>query len=191
MRTKVPAKAVKRHYEEPKPALPRVSWTSLPDSILARIYCALLPVTKPLHTKHPPRRPNSKEKRGVREAREARQAKQLKFKLVCKAWLQGAGHGISEGQLCKMDLPKGQLPAGLHLRERHRQHSWAWAVYIWLRCTWARTGIPLRHVGIPDIPDAAPVSPCLPSCSRPSGNVFADKSEEACSQGALGSHCTL
>ncbi len=27
-----------------------------------------------------------------------------------------AGHGISEGQLCKMDLPKGQLPAGLHLR---------------------------------------------------------------------------
>lgn len=27
-----------------------------------------------------------------------------------------AGHGISEGQLCKMDLPKGRLPAGLHLR---------------------------------------------------------------------------
>lgn len=117
MRTKVPAKAaVKRHYEEPKPALPRVSWTSLPDSILARIYCALLPVTKPLQTKHPHHRPNSKVKRAMREAREERQAKQLKFKLVCKAWLQGAGHGISKGHLCKIDLTKGQLPAGLHLR---------------------------------------------------------------------------
>ena len=72
-------------------ALPRVSWTSLPDSILARIYCALLPVTKPLQTKHPHHRPNSKVKRAMREAREERQAKQLKFKLVCKAWLQGAG----------------------------------------------------------------------------------------------------
>ena len=27
-----------------------------------------------------------------------------------------AGHGISKGQLCKMNLPKGQLPADLHLR---------------------------------------------------------------------------
>ncbi len=72
-------------------ALPRASWTSLPDSILARIYCASLPVTKPLYTKHPPRCPNSKAKRAMREAREERQAKQLKFKLVCKAWLQSAG----------------------------------------------------------------------------------------------------
>ncbi|DBA94768.1 TPA: hypothetical protein ACH3X1_002314 [Trebouxia sp. C0004] len=62
---------------------------------------------------------SSQAKRALQEAKEERQAKQLKFKLVCKAWLQGVGHGISKGQLCKMNLPEGHdLGSGLHLRFR-------------------------------------------------------------------------
>jgi len=97
-------------------ALPRVTWTSLPDSILARIYCASLPVTKPLQTKHPHHRPNSKVKRAIqmmREAREERQEKQLKFKLVCKAWLQGAGD-ISSSIAMPFGVTSFQIEVCLH-----------------------------------------------------------------------------
>jgi hypothetical protein len=98
-------------------ALPRVTWTSLPDSILARIYCASLPVTKPLQTKHPHHRPNSKVKRAIqmmREAREERQEKQLKFKLVCKAWLQGAGGIPSSLAAMPLSVTSIQLEPCLH-----------------------------------------------------------------------------
>ncbi len=74
----------------------------MPDNIIVRLYTLSVPAIKDcqqdIRGERAPkgeRMTKGQNKRVRKEAQDKRDARQIAFKLVCKAWLQGAGEALS------------------------------------------------------------------------------------------------